>query len=210
MTEAFTPSYTIEDFQFDPDQYYNHYSQNPLLDENNQPIDFNGSGTEGKDWALYILCPFGFIGGVAQALNPNGLSGGDISDLMGAWQSAMAEVDAACITAQSTAYAAATSAKGAIAAAEVSAHAQMYDADQQLAAVKDQGDTDKYIAETQAAVEREKLEVERESIEKVDAVNANANLISANALTISANAEQTEADAKLEKAQNPTATSSIF
>lgn len=209
MTEAFTPSYTIEDFQFDPDQYYNHYSQNPILDENGQPIDFNGKAGWGSSWQEF-LNPFGWIGNIAQSVCPNGLNGGDVADLMGAWQSAMAEVDAACITAQSTAYAAATSAKGAIAAAEVSAHAQMYDADQQLAAVKDQGDTDKYIAETQAAVEREKLDVERESIEKVDAVNANANLISANALTISANADQTEADAKLVKAQNPTTTNSIF
>ena len=207
---TYTPDYKIDSTDYDAllsnIQSYNGALSNPVLDSNGNPIDYNGK-TDGKDIAGYILCPFGFIAGISNLMYPTGLSGNDVADLLAAYQSAQAQIDAATITAMSEAFKAKTEAEGAVNAAMVNADATKYAADQQVQAVIEQGKTDKYIADEQADVEREKLEVERESIEKVDAINAQANLISANALTIEAEAKETTAEAKLEEAQNDSTSS---
>lgn len=186
----YTPDYSINSSDYDAllgnIQAYNGALTNPVLDANGEPIDYNGKR------------------GIANLFRRNGLSSQDTADLLAAYQSAQAQIDAATITAMSEAFKAKTEAEGAVNAAMVNAEATKYAADQQVQAVIEQGKTDKYIADEQANVELEKLEVERESIDKVDAVNAQANLISANALTIEAEAKETTAEAKLEEAQNST------
>lgn len=179
----YIPTYEINSFSdsgYDVSQSSNgEYFNNPLIDpDTGKIIDWNpGSGGNSS------------------------ISRDARGEVIAAWQTANATIEAAVIESLAAAYAAETEAKAAVEASLISAEAQMYDADKNFEAVEKQCETDYQIALMEREVEMQKLVVEQESIEKVDSVNAQANLQSAQALTIEANAEQTEADAKKLDAQ---------
>ncbi|MBF0103836.1 MAG: hypothetical protein HQM16_00790 [Deltaproteobacteria bacterium] len=163
----------------------NYKMQNPLLDSNNNPIDFDGERS-GAGWGCHNI--------------GNGVSKDAVGEVAAAKLTAESTINASLIESEAMLKSSALEAEAAVTAALVDGESRCYEADQNLQAVKVQAETDLDIAKMEKEVEMEKikvefekLEVERERIEKVDVLHAQA-AVSA------ARAEETEADGKRAKA----------
>ncbi len=121
------------------------------------------------------------------------------SDIINAYNTIMGQVDMATIDYSKAINQACIEASAAIETASVTAEAEMYKADQEFAAIKEQCMTDIEIARIEQETEKMKLDVEMKRINEVDAVNAAANTTVANAQYQEALAERDEAEGERTK-----------
>ena len=173
-------TYDVDSFRIDYSQYGNYAG---LLDENGQPIDYNGD-TQKQSGPINKLMSWG-----------NGIKKKERGEIISAQLAAQATVDAAIIESQTAAYVAETESEASVNSVIVQAEASMYSDDKALEGIQTQAETDLAVAQLEYDLGVEQNKTDLAAIE-VDKMNAEANQIASQALVVEAEAERTEAEAE--------------
>jgi len=163
---------------------------------NQQMSDFDG----GIDYGTGLADENGKIIDYNEGRWGSGIRRKDRAEVLAAFATAQATIDAAFVEAQTAAYVATTESEAMVASAEAQATASMHSDDKAFEGIEVQANTDIQVAQLEYDLGVLENETAQMGVE-VDKMNAEANGLASQALVLEAEAKNTEAEAERDEVE---------
>ena len=163
---------------------------------NQQMSDFDG----GIDYGTGLADENGKIIDYNEGRWGSGIRRKDRAEVLAAFATAQATIDAAFVEAQTAAYVATTESEAMVASAEAQATASMHSDDKAFEGIEVQANTDIQVAQLEYDLGVLENETAQMAVE-VDKMNAEANGLASQALVLEAEAKNTEAEAERDEVE---------